>query len=541
MPAPAVQPPPNERLHSDHLNYLVFRYLQEYGHEASARAFYSDWTSSRPAQQQILNPEDLPFAHAVPRQELPRLVQAAVFYDGEVARFSNTDRKIEWIAIRPGETVRPPVVNRNTTQPTAPPPVRGSARQNVSQTNDFPAPDPKRVRLTPDTEQDLDVEDVPTPNGGANGEYPTFTETGIQTLTPPTTEITYLSSPSNFDLDGLSSDPNIDSTTQITNLAYNTDNSLISFATSPSNDTPPEKIWLHAPKKGSYPLHAPCLLDPAGYIFSLTFSPSGTHLLLLRSNLEISCLQIFSLTDPMSIDAEIIASKYANTHISSAEWIDENTFLALSREGVLEVLELSPEHDEPPTARGLRCVFTTTNEVKGRVFVDASLSALIFAESNELFVMCTPSPARFARVRLQSRFADLKVQPSSEKVRVRKEGCIAVGVEEGFVGIYALRRDGSDENGDTSLSLTRITDLHLPHSIGEVYFAWEPKGDALAIVNEMYVRVWKTGEWMPQGILTSRVGGPVEGVKWVGGRVVVEISGGKVAVLDVKGITGDEV
>ena len=64
-------------LHSDHINYLILRYLQEAGHENAALAFYRDW--HRPVKYR--DPENLPFAKVVQRHELISVVQEGLRHD----------------------------------------------------------------------------------------------------------------------------------------------------------------------------------------------------------------------------------------------------------------------------------------------------------------------------------------------------------------------------------------------------------------------------------------------------------------------------
>lgn len=69
-------------LHSDHINYLIFRYLQESGHENAATALHRDWQRPR----EFRDPENYPFAATVPRHELISIVQDGLFFDELQAR-----------------------------------------------------------------------------------------------------------------------------------------------------------------------------------------------------------------------------------------------------------------------------------------------------------------------------------------------------------------------------------------------------------------------------------------------------------------------
>ncbi|KAK5136000.1 hypothetical protein LTR08_004254 [Meristemomyces frigidus] len=86
-------------LHSDHINYLILRYLQEHGHENAATAFYRDW--HRP--QEFRDPERLPFAPVVKRHALVSVVQDGLRYDELSAKHSAYGPKFLWTAIDPRE------------------------------------------------------------------------------------------------------------------------------------------------------------------------------------------------------------------------------------------------------------------------------------------------------------------------------------------------------------------------------------------------------------------------------------------------------
>ncbi|KAK4548068.1 hypothetical protein LTR36_010788 [Oleoguttula mirabilis] len=86
-------------LHSDHINYLILRYLQEHGHENAATAFYRDW--HRP--QEFRDPETLPFAPVVKRHALVSVVQDGLLYDELSAKHSRYGRRFPWTAINPRE------------------------------------------------------------------------------------------------------------------------------------------------------------------------------------------------------------------------------------------------------------------------------------------------------------------------------------------------------------------------------------------------------------------------------------------------------
>ncbi|KAK0960358.1 hypothetical protein LTR91_019164 [Friedmanniomyces endolithicus] len=84
-------------LHSDHLNYLIWRYLQEHGHENAATAFQKDW--QRPYHYK--DPDALPFARVVRYDALVSVVQDGLFFDELNATHGKTSRRHRWTAVKP--------------------------------------------------------------------------------------------------------------------------------------------------------------------------------------------------------------------------------------------------------------------------------------------------------------------------------------------------------------------------------------------------------------------------------------------------------
>jgi len=128
-------------LHSDHVNYLILRYLQEAGHEASATAFYRDWR--RPNEYR--DPEDLPFAAAVNRHELVSVIQDGLYHDELVSRVRNEGRRFRWTTNRAdlGATENG-TGSRPSTSGGAK--KKGRAHDARKAADEFPTPPPKRQR-----------------------------------------------------------------------------------------------------------------------------------------------------------------------------------------------------------------------------------------------------------------------------------------------------------------------------------------------------------------------------------------------------------
>lgn len=154
-------------LRSDHVNLLIFRYLQEVGFEDAATAFHSDW--HRPSD--CYDPENLPFAREVQRNELISVIQAGLFHDDLQSRIRKGERRFRWMGIDARESIerhdeslengaglRP----SSSGKPKGRPPV-------MRRPNDFPTPAPKRQRRSEGSEAQVNGERDPMDVDAASG------------------------------------------------------------------------------------------------------------------------------------------------------------------------------------------------------------------------------------------------------------------------------------------------------------------------------------------------------------------------------------
>lgn len=124
-------------LASDHVNYLVLRYLQESGFEDSAKSLYREWHRN----DRFSDPESLPFAPVVKPQELVHIIQDGLFHDQMQATVAHCPRRFHFTSSD--------LEAAASSARAAPKPV--SRRQSVYTSNDhddFAIPPPKRVRQT---------------------------------------------------------------------------------------------------------------------------------------------------------------------------------------------------------------------------------------------------------------------------------------------------------------------------------------------------------------------------------------------------------
>ncbi|KXL44484.1 MAG: hypothetical protein FE78DRAFT_150167 [Acidomyces sp. 'richmondensis'] len=136
-------------LHSDHINYLIFRYLQEHGHENAATALWRDWHRPR----EYRNPEDFPFARIVQRSELIAVIQKGLLYDELSQKSGRQGRRFRWSSVNPrvpldAQDVEALMQNGGAgSRPnTSGGKRRGKAPGSMRAPDEFPTPAPKRQR-----------------------------------------------------------------------------------------------------------------------------------------------------------------------------------------------------------------------------------------------------------------------------------------------------------------------------------------------------------------------------------------------------------
>ncbi|KAL2351976.1 WD40-repeat-containing domain protein [Cryomyces antarcticus] len=82
-------------LGSDHVNYLVFRYLQESGHEGAARALWQDWHRDPDFE----DPERFSFAPYVDQRALINLIQGGLWIDRVRASITKDDKQYTFVEV----------------------------------------------------------------------------------------------------------------------------------------------------------------------------------------------------------------------------------------------------------------------------------------------------------------------------------------------------------------------------------------------------------------------------------------------------------
>nr|POE54221.1 hypothetical protein CFP56_63524 [Quercus suber] len=141
----ATTPTTAGMLQSDHINYLILRYLQESGHENAAEALYREWHRS----SEYRDPESYPFARTVRRRELISVVQQGLVHDELKASVGKRGRQFRFTTTSPEDDV----VDQGSREGSRPL-SRGYRNGTITMRapDEFPTPAPKRQRRSEGSE-----------------------------------------------------------------------------------------------------------------------------------------------------------------------------------------------------------------------------------------------------------------------------------------------------------------------------------------------------------------------------------------------------
>lgn len=161
---------------SDHVNYLILRYLQEAGHENAATAFWRDWHRL----PEYKDPEQYPFAHVVRRGELVNVIQDGLHHDELIARVKKNERRFQFTSV----TTREALERRSDggaavengvagSRPGSSSKRKGARSLGMRLPDEFPTPAPKRQRRSDGNEAvhlNGDVMDVDAASGSPDAD-----------------------------------------------------------------------------------------------------------------------------------------------------------------------------------------------------------------------------------------------------------------------------------------------------------------------------------------------------------------------------------
>jgi transducin (beta)-like 1 len=560
-------------LSSDHINYLILRYLQESGHESTAKAFYRDW--HRPHEYR--DPEDLPFTPAVHRYELVSVIQDGLAHDELQARVGRNERRFRWTMNMTAESVEED--GENGSRPSSSGKRKGRVPQagGMRAPDEFPTPAAKRQRLSsgPDAVHvngDRDAMDMDAASASpgdpeddaeaASPEAPSedamdapaerYDSLDVATQTevrrgPKTSTITFTVSKPAARVFHSSWSPHKDSSESSTLLAVGED--LCRYYRVPDSEDgdmttiehvdqpsiPPEATitataWHPNGRfatcavdslrsiggEGQFPSHVLVdvghdmgtvpypsslpLLEPAGVVLCIRYSPSGEHLLVLRTNLKRGLVQVYetpTVEDKPTQRKEPIAWRVFEHQVLDATWINDQSFVVCGDEGLTNSYALT----KPETAmtngfgpksiavhhlaeQALEIVPGSINWDKVRHDVQRGL--LIFASTTNRKLAAYLSPnlgsdeTSLTILEIPEQLSALALQPQ-DKLHGNK-GLIAACFEDGTAALYAYSKSGA-------LIFEQLSTLDLGHSPA-LALSWSPDGKDLALGGTDSVRVW---------------------------------------------------
>lgn len=561
-------------LSSDHINYLILRYLQESGHESTAKAFYRDW--HRPHEYR--DPEDLPFTPTVHRYELVSVIQDGLAHDELQARVGRNERRFRWTMNMTAESMEED--GENGSRPSSSGKRKGRVPQagGMRAPDEFPTSAAKRQRLSPgpegvhvngdrdamdldaasaspgDPEDDAEAASPEAPSEDAT-EAPAerYDSLDVATQTevrrgPKTSTISFSVSKPTAKVFHSSWSPRKDPAESSTLLAVGEDlcryyrvpdledgeMSTVEHVDQPS--IPPEAIitataWHPngrfatcavdsfrgaAGEKQSpshvlmdvgrdmgtipYPSSLP-LLDPTGIVICIRYSPSGEHLLVVRTNLKRGLVQVYETPTEEEKPVqrkEPVAWRMFEHQVLDAVWTNDEAFVVCGDEGITSSYAL--RKPETPLTNGFApesiavhhlaeqlLAIAPGNTRWDKVRHDAKRSLLIFASATERKLAAYISPnsgsdeSSLTVLEISEQLSALALQPQGEVLG--EKGLVAACFEDGTAALYGY-------STSDALAFEQVAMLDLGHSPA-LALSWSPDGKHLALGGTDSVRIWR--------------------------------------------------
>jgi transducin (beta)-like 1 len=561
-------------LSSDHINYLVLRYLQESGHENTAKAFYRDW--NRP--HEFRDPEDLPFTPTVQRYELVSVIQDGLAHDELQARVGRNERRFRWTMNMTAESMEED--GENGSRPSSSGKRKGRVPQpgGMRAPDEFPTPAAKRQRLSPGPEEvhvngDRDAMDLDATSASpgdpeddaeaASPEAPSedateapaerYDSLDVATQTevrrgPKTSTIAFIVSKPRAKVFHSSWSPRKDPTEPPTLLAVGEDlcryyrvpnledgdMTTVEHVDQPSippdatitatawhpngrfatcavdtlrgaegeKQSPSDVLMDVGRDMGTvaYPSILP-LLEPAGIVLCIRYSPSGEQLLVVRTNLKRGLVQVYETPteeDKPTQRKELIAWRMFEHQVLDATWTNEESFVVCGDEGITRSYAL--RKPEAPMTNGFApdsialhhlaeqfLDIVPGNTKWNHLRHDAKRGLLVFASNEDRKLAAYLSPnsgaeeASVTVLEIPEQLTALALQPQGELFG--DKGLVAACFEDGTAVLYEYSRSGA-------LAFEQLTTLDLGHSPA-LALSWSPDGKHLALGGADTVRIWR--------------------------------------------------
>lgn len=577
-------------LHSDHVNYLILRYLQECGHEDTARAFHRDWHRPR----EFRDPEDLPFAPVVRRHELISVIQDGLRHDELHARVARSRRRFRWTQASARHSIDDGDVD---TGPDGSRPSSSGKRKSVGLTagmrapDEFPTPMPKRQRVSHGSEAthvngDRDAMDIDAVSPSAvdveedgeaaspavaseeAGDIPAERYDSVATQTevkvgPKTSTLGFTidkpgvkvfhsawspsrlskarstlmtvgeclcrlyNTPENLDVDIASiehiDEPALPPTYLVTAMAWHPEGRVVtcavdSFRQLPGGKEVPAQMLINIGPGASgttmYP-SGPPLLEPAGIVLCVRFSPSGKHILVARTNIKRGLVQIWEgVSDAAETDSLPAAFGWRifEHSLMDATWVDDDNLLVCGDHGLASNLKLAtnrdPLTDHIAGAVAVRNVeerqidlpspetkwtMVRHDEVLGLDLFHSAEPAKLVVSNHSRDESSGDSASTTVVVDLPDPLTAMALRPrqshkSSDEGQRPPETLLATTYHTGACNIYILARD---DNGPVCMPLCGPSQPTFELSDGPALaLAWSPDGAYLAVAGVDLVQIW---------------------------------------------------
>lgn len=265
------------------------------------------------------------------------------------------------------------------------------------------------------------------------------------------------------------------------------------------------------------------LLEHAGIVLCLRYSPKGEYLLVARANLERGLVQIWRTSglhaeDGQPVQTEPIAWRIFEHQVLDACWTAEDSFLVCGDEGLSSAYRVDPtdkvENGFSAGSVAVQGLRETRSHMVGlkakwdKVRFDENLGVAVFAsmESRHLITLPLrgdvsaeasgePSDVDGA-LDLAGQLTALAFQPitsanAGDKNEERVDGSLlAATFEQGICVIYRVTRPT-----ETCTKCEELLALELPEGPA-LALSWSPGGAQLAIGGTDLVQIWQASDLM---------------------------------------------
>ncbi|THX69034.1 hypothetical protein D6D08_06130 [Aureobasidium pullulans] len=526
-------------LGSDHINYLILRYLQEAGHENAAKALHQDW--HRP--QEYGDPEKLPFAPLVKQHELVHIIQDAIFHDQLLAQVTNQSRRFNLTTRQFAHRASINDRRSSTNQHDFPiPPAKRSRKSNDSLN-----PDSMQIDSIPQDDDQQDAEHEPTSDAPEPDHIPTTssaTQTDKKLKSKSETMYWALDQPDASILHALWN-PTLSQSTHLltvgeslcrfytlpnqtkggvqrahhTNAETMPKGSIITaacwhpsgrYATCalestrrlPGGSHEPVRSMFDATVQGTkrfYDLQG-YLLQHSAMIVALRYNQSGTRLLSVSTNMKRGLVEIWDASQPAT-SLDPVAVKLFNQPVIDAVWASDDSIVVCG-ENRLDFYQIHDaslpngtdtngdsfastgtrnfalQYSHPTDKQWDKVRYDSVNGIVAATSVSDDCTILL-AKTTPRWVPLPGFPADGPAGRRATAMAFQPVDPASN-IGTPVPRRLAVTHDSGLVRVYRVSPNLCETLHEFTMG---------PHEAA-LALSWSPTGSCLAVASEEAVKIW---------------------------------------------------